>query len=131
EHRLQVRMHRDRWQLGAGLLLFHYERAVADVLAAHADHIAAALCGVEQKREREVRLRADWMMRLELRDLVFGPRMESVAIDRWQLDVGRRVRAQVGALDRKLAERAQRREPAMRGMRRLAIKQRLNPCRMQ
>src|SRR4051812_24522355 len=48
EHRLQVWMHRDR-QRRAGLLLFHCERAIANMLAAHAHHIAAPLPGVEQK----------------------------------------------------------------------------------
>src|SRR5262245_44835016 len=103
-------MHRDRWQLGAGLLLLHHERAVADVLAAHAYHVGAPLRGIEQQREREARLRADGMIRLELRDLVFRPRVESVALDRALLDVCGRVRAQVAALERKLAERAQCRE---------------------
>jgi hypothetical protein len=72
EHRLQVRMHRDR-QRDAGLLLFHREHAVLDVLAAHADDIAAPLRGVEQQRQPKARLRADGMMRLELRNLVLGP----------------------------------------------------------
>ena len=63
-----------------------------DVLAAHADDIAAPLRGVEQQRQREARLGADRMMRLELRDLVLGPSVESVALDRAQLDVPRRVR---------------------------------------
>ena len=58
EHRAQFRMHRDR-QRDAGLLLFQREHAVADVLAAHADDIAAPLRGVEQQRQRETRLGAD------------------------------------------------------------------------
>src|SRR6516225_41700 len=120
EHRLQVRMHGDG-KGRAGLLLLHREHAVLDVLAAHADYVAAPLRGVEQERERESRLAADGMMRLELRDLVFGPRVESVALDRALLDVCRRVRAQVAALHSKLAERAQRDEPATRGVRRLAV----------
>ena len=83
EHRLQFGMHRDR-QLDAGLLLLdrQHARPLADVLAPHADDIAAPLCGVEQQREREARLGADRMMRLELRDLVVGPSVESVALDR-------------------------------------------------
>ena len=72
EHRLQVRMHRDR-QRDAGLLLFHRQHAVLDVLAANANHIGATLRGVEQQRERKSRLGANRMMRLELRDLVIGP----------------------------------------------------------
>jgi hypothetical protein len=48
---------------------------------------------VEQQRQREARLGANRMMRLELRDLVFRPRVESVALDRAQLDVCCRVRA--------------------------------------
>src|SRR5262245_65143270 len=107
-------MHRDR-QRDAGLLLLHREHAVANVLPSHADHIGAPLSGVEQQREREPRLAADRMMRLELRDLVLGDRVESVALDRALLDVCGRVAAQVAALERKLTERAQRYEPATRG----------------
>ena len=86
EHRAQFGMHRDR-QRDAGLLLFHRQHAVADMLAAHAHHIAAPLRRVEQQCEREARLGADRMMRLELRDLVIGPSVESVALDRALLDV--------------------------------------------
>src|SRR5262245_6458484 len=121
EHRLPVRMHRDRRQLGAGFLLFHCERAIADVLAAHADHVGAPLRGVEQEREREARLRADRMMRLELRDLFFGPCVKSVALDGCELDVCRWIVSPVAARARKLAERAQGREPTARRMRRLGV----------
>jgi hypothetical protein len=62
-------------------LLLHHEHAVADVLPPHADHIRASLCSVEQQREREARLATDGMVRLKLRNLVIGPRMESVAFD--------------------------------------------------
>jgi hypothetical protein len=89
------------------------------------------LHGVEQQREREERLRADYVMFLELLDLVIGPGVESVALDRAQLDVCRRVRAQPSALERKLTERAQRREPRAGGVRRLGVKQRLDPFRWQ
>src|SRR5947207_9055333 len=88
EDRTQVRMHGDR-ELSAGFLLFHRELAVLDVLAAHADDIAAPLRGVEQQRQPKARLRADGMMRLELRNLVLGPCVKSVALDRAQLDVPR------------------------------------------
>src|SRR5262245_55572372 len=115
EHRLQVRMH-GNGQGRAGLFLLYGEHALANVLAAHAQDIAAPLCGVEQQREREARLRADRMMRLKLRDLFLAPRVESVAFDRRELDVCRWIAAQVatGRLERKLAERAQRREPTAR-----------------
>lgn len=69
------------------------------------------------------------MVCLELRDLVVGPAMESVALDRALLDACCRVGAQPAALDRKLAERAQRREPTTGGVRRLGVKQRLDPFR--
>jgi hypothetical protein len=52
EHRLQVRMHGDGQGRG-GLFLLYGKHAVANVLAAHAQDIAAPLCGVEQQRERE------------------------------------------------------------------------------
>src|SRR5262249_11213608 len=120
QHRLQMRVHRNR-QRDAGLFLPHREHAALDVLAAHADHVGAPLYGIEQEREREARLRADWMMRLELRDLFLGPRVESVALDGRELDVCGRVGAQVAALARKRAERAQGREPATRSVRRLAV----------
>ena len=44
-------------------------------------------------------------------------------------NVCRRVRAQPAALDCKLRERAQRREPTSLGVRRLGVKQRLDPFR--
>jgi membrane fusion protein, heavy metal efflux system len=100
EHRAQFGMHRDR-QRDAGLLLFHREHAVADVLAAHLDDIAAPLRRVEQQRQREARLAADRMMCLELRDLVVSPGVESVALDGRQLDVCGRVRAQPAVIDKR------------------------------
>src|SRR6516225_9686775 len=112
-------------KLNAGLALLDVEgwpvRCLADVLPPHADDIGTPLRAVEQKRERETRLRADGMMRLELRDLGVGPTMESVALDRAQLDVCRWIVAPVTALDPKLTERAQGREPTARRMWRLAI----------
>src|SRR5262245_39214857 len=86
EDRAQMRMHRD-CERRVRFLLLHVQRAVLDVLPSHADHIAAPLAGIEQQREREAWLRADRMMRLELRDLFLGPRMEAVALDRALLDV--------------------------------------------
>src|SRR5262249_2022279 len=97
----------------------------------HADHIGTPLSGVEQQREREARLYADRMAGLVLRDLVLGPRVESVALDRALLYVCRRVGAQVAALNCKLTERAQRHEPATPGVGRLGVKQRLDPFRRQ
>src|SRR6516164_6358920 len=129
-----MRMHRDRQRdarAGLGLLWPQGQDAVADVLASHLDYVGAPLRGVEQQREGEARLRADRMMCLELCDLVLIPRVESVALDRALLDVCRRVRAQVAALERKFAERAQRHEPTARRMRRLAVECRLDPFRWQ
>src|SRR5262245_5093975 len=40
-------------QFNAGLLLLDVESTVADVLRAHAGHIATTLSGVEQERERK------------------------------------------------------------------------------
>src|SRR5262245_34939614 len=123
-------MHWNR-QGRAGLLLFHHEHAVLDVLAAHAHDIAAPLRGVEQQRKREARLRADWIVCLELRDLGVGPTMESVALDRARLDVCRWIVAPVAALDCELTERAQGRAPRACGVRRLTIEPRLDPFRWQ
>ena len=92
EHRLQFRINRKQ-KLNAGLLLLDVQgwpvMRLADVLPPHADHVGAPLRGMEQEREREARLGADRVMRLELRDLVVGPSVESVALDRTLLDVSR------------------------------------------
>jgi hypothetical protein len=69
---LKIRVNRDL-QNHAGLLLTNHDEAVADMLAPHADHVTAPLCGVQKQPEGEPRPRADWMRRLESRDLVFGP----------------------------------------------------------
>src|SRR6516225_9801130 len=109
EHRAQLRMNCNQ-KLNTGLALLDVQGwpvgGLADVLAAHARHVGAALRGVEQQRERKARLRADGIVRLELRDFVIGPSMESVALDGCELDVCGRVGAQVAALDPKLTERA-------------------------
>src|SRR5262249_14414748 len=127
---LQVRMYRN-CQRDTGLLLLHREHAIFNMLAAHANHIAATLRGIEQQREREPWLRTDWMMRLELLDLVFRPCVESVALDRRELDVCGRIGSQMPALDCELTERAQCYEPRAGGGRGLAIEQRLDPLRWQ
>src|SRR5262245_15475960 len=125
-------MHRDHERL-VGLLLANAEhvphasrtqalvKAITEMLPSHAHDIGAPLRGVEQQREREARLRADRMISLKLRDLIFRPRVESVALDGCELDVCGRVAAQVAALAPKLAKRAQRREPTARRVRWLAV----------
>src|SRR5262249_46269461 len=84
KHRAQLRMNRNQ-KLNAGLALFDVEgwpvRCLTDVLPPHADDIGTPLRAVEQEREREARLRADWVIPLKLRDLGVGPTMESVALD--------------------------------------------------
>jgi len=75
--------HRDRH---AGFLLRDREHAVLDMLASHADHVAAPLAGVEQQCVREPRLRADRMVCLESRDLVVGPTVEAFRGRRRELD---------------------------------------------
>src|SRR6516225_9347194 len=108
EHCGQLRMNRNQ-KLNAGLALLDVEgwpvRCLADVLPPHADDIGTPLRAVEQKREREARLRADGMICLELRDLGVGPTMESIGLDRARLDVGGWIGAQVAALDCELTER--------------------------
>jgi hypothetical protein len=54
-------MDRNRERL-TGLLLFHCEHTVLDVLAAHLHHIAAPLPRVQQQRQRQPGLRADMMV---------------------------------------------------------------------
>src|SRR5262245_11981029 len=71
ERRLQLGMQQDR-QRGAGLTLAHVNKAVAHMLAAHADHIGAALCRVEQERERETGSSSDRMPGLEGGNIVLG-----------------------------------------------------------
>ena len=130
EHRLQVRMHRD-CQRDASLFLLHREYAVADMLPPYLYDITTPLRRVEQQCEREARLRPDRMMRLELRNLVLGPGVIAITLDRALLDVCRRVRAQPSAFDGELTKRAQRHEPTAGGMRRLSVQQRLDPFRWQ
>ena len=77
EHRAQFRMNRNQ-KLNTGLALLDVQGwpvvCLADVLPSHAHHIRRAVWArVEQQCEREARLAADRMMRLELRDLVVGP----------------------------------------------------------
>src|SRR5262245_6048506 len=84
----QFTMHRDR-QCRSGLLLFHMQHAVANVLAAHLDDIAAALRREEQQRESEPRLAADRMRGLKGGDFCFGPGMVTVSLWVRQLDVPR------------------------------------------
>src|SRR5262245_9444983 len=71
------------------------------------------------------------MMRLELRNLIVGPAMVAIRLDRPQLDGSRRIGAQPAALDRKVARRPQGSEPAAGGMRWLAVQQCLYPLGRQ
>ena len=55
------------------------------------------------------------------RDIVLSPRSKSVALDRPQLDVPRRIIAPVAALHRERTQRAQRPQPVAGGVRRLGV----------
>ena len=66
-------------QDGAGLLLTKGEQAVLDVLASKLDDVAAPLRTEESERQRQAGFRADWPMRLELRDLLLGPGVDTLA----------------------------------------------------
>src|SRR5262245_57229479 len=65
---LKLGHYRDR-QRTAGLGLLQVQHAVADMLAAELNHIAAPLAGVESEREGEPCLRSDRVVSLELLDL--------------------------------------------------------------
>ena len=63
----------------------------AHMLRPELQHVAPALCGVEQQRERQPGLRADGMMRLKGGDLVLGPRMMTGGGRHLGLDAERRI----------------------------------------
>src|ERR1700683_3848639 len=64
---------------------------VATILRSHTDHTAPALrCG-QQQGERQPRLGADSMVRLELRYLILGPCVVAIRLVWWQLDAERRI----------------------------------------
>src|SRR5262249_1953421 len=65
-------------QRRSGLLLAHGQLAIANVLAADAHHVAAALCGENPKSEGQALLGANGMVRLKRGNLVFGPGVMSV-----------------------------------------------------
>src|SRR5262249_49101634 len=90
------------------LLLTNGNRALAYMLAAHPNHIASPLCRVQQQRKSEARLRADRMPRLILRNLCFGPGVNTVCLDAGRLDSLCRIICAEVLGDRKLKERPQR-----------------------
>src|SRR5262245_22890954 len=71
------------------------------------------------------------MVRFELRDLVFRPRVETIALERIELDGSGRIIAPVTVFDCELAERAQGREPTASGVWRQSIEPLLDPLRRQ
>src|SRR5215467_8952626 len=71
------------------------------------------------------------MVRLEPRDLVFRPGVETVALERVEFDGSGRIIAPVAVLDCELAKRAQAREPATGGVWRQGIEPLLDPFRRQ
>src|SRR5271167_2824913 len=64
-------MHRQD-ERNASLLLGDVKLAVANVLAAHADYVTAALHGIAAERKRQPRLGANGMVRLVLRNLIIS-----------------------------------------------------------
>src|SRR5262249_60787559 len=70
--RRELGMDRQR-RRGAGLSLFDVQEIPADMLAAHADNVAAPLSGIEAERKGQPLARADHMRRLELRELLLIP----------------------------------------------------------
>src|SRR5262245_25045336 len=57
----------------AKALDLHLQHAVADVLLAHAQQVAAPLAGIERQRQRQPLPASDCMMRFKRRDLDFRP----------------------------------------------------------
>src|SRR5262249_12536772 len=90
EHTGKLGMDWDR-QDRASLLLPHMQRAVANVLLAHADHIATPLASVECERQRQALTRADGMKPLKLSNLFLGPTVMPVGLDRSQPNAKRRI----------------------------------------
>src|SRR5215471_10238645 len=105
----QIRVHRDG-ELGAGLALLQVQNAVADMLAAHADDIAAALAGIERECESESRLAADRMVKLKLRDLLFGPGVKAAALPALEFHADARVGLDLTFLDAPVHQAANRLE---------------------
>ena len=77
--RVERGVHRDFHEV-AGFFLADRQYAVADVLAAHAHHIAAPLTGVEQQRLRQPRLATDVVPFLELCDLGLRPGVDRASL---------------------------------------------------
>ena len=62
-----------------------------DVLASHLNHIATTLAGIEQQRESEPRLAADWMRRLKTGDVILPPCLVTRALGLLTGDAERRI----------------------------------------
>src|SRR5215813_4604903 len=82
------------------------ERAIGDVLTAHAHEVRAALTGVEQEGERQAGARTDYMPCLELLDLALGPAVIAVSLDPEHLHIARRVVRPHSDLERAASRRA-------------------------
>jgi hypothetical protein len=105
-------------------LLPHGEHAIADVLTADADDVAAPLCGVEPERERQPCLRADRMTCLKRGDLVLTPSVMTVRLCRPEANSPSRIVADQLALLGLLNEMAKRGQPPARDIRRHAVAER-------
>jgi hypothetical protein len=95
------------------LLLAHAQHAVTNVLPPHPDYIATPLCGVEPEPERELGLGTNRIERLVLGNLVFGPRMVPICLNRPELNALRRVDADQLLVDAILHQVPDRLEPVM------------------
>ena len=72
-------------------MLAHRQDAVANVLTTDADDITAPLPGIQAERERESRLRADRMVRLEGGNLGLGPGVMTVRLRDLNANAPRRI----------------------------------------
>nr|WP_232478875.1 hypothetical protein [Roseomonas rosulenta] len=114
----KVTVHLDR-ERRASLPLHQVQHKPLHVRPAHADHVAAALAGVEHERERQARHGAQRPARLELRDLCVCPRAVRVLVIARLADVLDGVVIPPAAFDRVAHELPKNLPEAVRHPRRL------------
>jgi hypothetical protein len=112
---LQVRMN---WNLQnhAGLLLPDRNEAVADMLAPHANDVAAPLSGEQKQRKRQPGPGSDRMRRLECRDLFFCPSSEACGCAGFNSNPNSQIIAPRAGRNRDADHRTQSIEKMPRGM---------------
>src|SRR5262249_18468204 len=97
----------------AGLLLAHSEHSVADMLAADAYHVAAALCRIEPKRQRQ----AGAPSCFKLLDLGFRPCVVTIRLWYLEFDAEGRIVADELSVETPPEKMAEGLKPIQRRMR--------------